>query len=80
MRPITGERPPPKPLQTDVVRLVIGGTALWFAGFVVLLVAGGAAHREWMWTCLAGWLLGLVGLRLAWTAQRREKAASRSSD
>lgn len=42
------------------------GTALWFVGFVVLLPfwswLGRHDHRIWLWTCLAGFLLGLVAL------------------
>ncbi|MFL6130164.1 MAG: DUF2530 domain-containing protein [Mycobacteriales bacterium] len=62
-------RPTPEPLEADVVRITVVGTALWFTGFLVLLplrgrLAGGG-HETWLWTCLAGGLLGLVGLVLA---------------
>ena len=40
-------------------------TALYFLGFVVLLPCyhwlGAHHHRVWLWTCLAGWVLGLIG-------------------
>jgi hypothetical protein len=59
-------RTPPEPVQTDSWRVVAIGTALWFAAFVVLLPfygwLGRHDHRVWLWTCLAGWILGLIGL------------------
>jgi hypothetical protein len=58
--------PPAVPINAR--RIVWIGTALWFAGFVVLLPfygwLGDHHHRLWLWTCLAGWVLGLVGLAL----------------
>jgi hypothetical protein len=47
-------------------RIVAVGTGLWFVAFVVLLPfygwLGDHGHRNWLWTALAGWLLGLLGL------------------
>lgn len=70
-------RPPPEPLEVNAVLVVAIGVALWFGGLCVLLVlrlARGAAaetgHREWLWTSLAGWLLGMLGLYLTWRRQR----------
>jgi len=61
-----------------VVRIVIVGTALWFAAFLVLLPFRGrladGGHEVWLWTCLAGWLLGLLGLALS----LRARAAGRT--
>jgi hypothetical protein len=57
------EQPPP--VQMNSRRIVVIGTALWFVAFVVLLPfygwLGRHGHRIWLWTCLAGWLLGIVG-------------------
>lgn len=51
--------PDPPPLPTDDVRTVWAGTSLWaVAGVVSLLLDEGDAA----WTCLAGFLLGLVGV------------------
>jgi len=59
---------PPEPVQVDSRLVVLIGTALWFVGFVVLLPfydwLGRHDHRIWLWTCLAGWILGLIGLAL----------------
>ncbi len=55
----------PPAVQPNTRRIVAIGTALWFAGFVVLLPfygwLGRHDHRIWLWTCLAGWILGLMG-------------------
>lgn len=40
------------------------GTALWFVAYCVLLVARYGHHVAtgiWLPTCLAGWILGLIG-------------------
>jgi hypothetical protein len=56
--------PPPVPINAR--RIVASGTAIWFVAFVVLLPfygwLGRHDHRIWLWTCLAGWTLGLLGL------------------
>jgi Protein of unknown function (DUF2530) len=59
---------PPEPVQVDSQRVVLIGTAIWFVAFVALLPfydwLGQHGHRIWLWTCLAGWILGLLGLPL----------------
>jgi Protein of unknown function (DUF2530) len=56
----------PPAVAINARRIVAAGTALWFVAFVVLLPfwnrLGQHHHRIWLWTCLAGWLLGLLGL------------------
>ena len=58
-------RPDPPPLRTNDVRTVRIGAALWAVALVVF-----AALREWdaVWTCVAGLLLGFVGI--AYTKRR----------
>jgi hypothetical protein len=72
-----GARPTPPPLEANVVRIVVVGTALWFAGFLVLLPFRGrladGGNETALWTCLAGGVLGLIGLLLA----ARARAAAR---
>lgn len=69
-----GMRPAPEPLDVDVARIVLAGTALWAVAFVVLLALRGRladADREWwLWTCVAGVLLGLLGALMASRARR----------
>lgn len=76
-------KPDPAPLETDDVRVVGIGTAVWAVLFLVLLpfrarlVATG--HGWWLWTCLVGTLLGLVGVgycRRRRAAIGRDRAAS----
>ena len=52
-------RPDPPPLRTNDVLVVKVGAALWAVALVV-----SAALREWgaVWTCVAGLLLGFVGI------------------
>lgn len=55
----------PPAVQMNARRIVAVGTSLFFIAFVVLLPfygwLGTHDHRLWLWTCLAGWVLGLVG-------------------
>jgi hypothetical protein len=78
----TGELPAPPPLPgglVDVRPLVAGGTAAWLLAFCGLALARWAGHEpptEWLWICLCGGALGIIGLGIA-TWQR--SAASRDS-
>jgi hypothetical protein len=79
--------PPPEPprlarppaVQLNAGRVVLTGTALWFAAFLVLLPCwawlGRHDHRDWLWTCLAGGVLGLAGYAL----MARHRRAGRTS-
>ena len=68
----------PPPMRVNARRVVAVGTALWFIGFVALLPfygwLGDHGHRIWLWTCLAGWILGLIGLAI----MSRHRKAGRS--
>jgi hypothetical protein len=63
------------PLDVDGVRTVEVGSALWLIAFVALLPFYGrledAGHLWWLWTCLAGFGLGLIGLEYC----RRQRKA-----
>ncbi len=71
-----------EPLDVDAVRTVQVGTALWAIALVVTLVFRDTLTDDgrswWIWTCVAGVLLGLVGL-LVTTRRRRRIAAARST-
>lgn len=58
----------PPAVQINARRIVAYGTLLWFIAFVALLPCygwlGAHDHRLWLWTCLAGWVLGLMGLAI----------------
>ncbi len=68
----------PPPVQINARRIVLAGTLLWFVAFVVLLPfygwLGDHHHRIWLWTCLAGWILGLLG----WSTMSRHRRAGRT--
>ena len=68
----------PPAVQINARRIVAAGTLLWFVAFVVLLPfwgwLGRHDHRIWLWTCLAGWLLGIVG----WLIMNRHRGMGRT--
>jgi MFS family permease len=68
----------PPAMQVPARPVIVAGTAAFFLAFVVLLPfwgwLGDHGHRVWLWTSLAGWLLGLVGMAL-FTKHRREGRA-----
>ncbi|MBA3417532.1 MAG: DUF2530 domain-containing protein [Geodermatophilaceae bacterium] len=70
-------RPAPEPLDVNATTVIVAGTAAWFTAFVVLLFFAGrladAGQLVWMWTALAGWVLGLLGLWIAVRQQRRRR-------
>ncbi|MFI6856922.1 DUF2530 domain-containing protein [Streptomyces sp. NPDC050416] len=70
----------PEPLEGPVVATVTGGTILWFVLFLVQLPFYGwfddHGHTWWVWTCLAGGGLGLIGI---WYVRRREAAIKRAA-
>jgi hypothetical protein len=68
----------PPPVRMNAARIVAAGTLVWFIAFVVLLPfygwLGRHDHRVWLWTCLAGWILGLIG----WSIMVRHRAMGRT--
>lgn len=70
----------PEPLEGPVVPTIVGGTVIWFVLFLVQLPFYGwfddHGHLWWVWTCLAGAGLGLIGI---WYVRRREAAIKRAA-
>lgn len=68
------------PLDVDAVRTVQVGTALWAVAFVVAVVLRDRLSDDgrewWIWTCVAGVLLGLIGIAI--TTRRRRRIAART--
>ena len=64
-----------EPLDVNAARVVGGGSAVWFVLFLVLLVfhdrLADDGHLVWLWTSLAGWILGLLG---TWLCIRQRAA------
>jgi hypothetical protein len=75
--PARPAKPVLEPLRVRTVTVLGFGTVLWFLFFCVLvvlvLVQGwqpGTHRSDWLWTALAGWLLGLLGMYVAHVQQR----------
>ena len=70
-----------EPLDVDGVRTTEVGTALWLLGFLGLLPFWGTLQdngRTWLlWTCLAGFGLGLCGLEYC-RRRRKERTAQQA--
>ncbi|WP_435743419.1 DUF2530 domain-containing protein [Nocardioides sp. SYSU DS0663] len=70
-----------EPLDVDGVRTVEVGVALWLVGFLALLPFYGRLADEgrdwWLWTCLAGFGLGLFGVEYC---RRRRRARERREE
>lgn len=68
------EAPPTKPVDVDGVRTVLVGTVMWLVALVVVLVMrddlAESGREWWVWTCVAGVGLGLLGY--AYTRRRRD--------
>ena len=68
-------------LDVDGVRTVEVGTGLWLLGFLALIPFYGrlqdTGHLWWIWTCLAGFGLGLFGLEYC---RRRRKARAQARE
>nr|MDT0660177.1 DUF2530 domain-containing protein [Micromonospora sp. DSM 115978] len=74
-------RPPrPEPLDPPMVPFAVGGIVVWaVVGLVLLLLRDQLAahgHENWLGICLAGFLLGFLGLAvmLRHDANRRRRA------
>lgn len=59
-------RPDPEPVATDDRKAMLAGLALWLLALILLLaflaplLANGRGW--WLWTCVAGLALGLIGI------------------
>lgn len=68
----------PPAVRMNTRRIVAVGTALFFLAFVSLLPfygwLGEHHHRIWLWTCLAGVILGGIGYSIV----RRHRSEGRT--
>lgn len=57
-----------EPLDVDGVRTIAVGTLLWGIAFLALLPFYGRLQDDgrawWLWTCLAGCGMGLIGIEI----------------
>jgi hypothetical protein len=75
----TTRRPAPPPLEADDQRVTAVITAGWAIALVVLFLVRGqlpAGAQWWLWTCLAGFVLGLFGL---WYVPRMKRSRARAA-
>ena len=71
--------PAPPPLEANDQLVTAAGTAGWAVALVVLLVLRDQippAERWWIWTCVAGVVMGLFA---QWYVPRLKRARSRSA-
>ncbi|QIX28581.1 DUF2530 domain-containing protein [Nocardioides sp. JQ2195] len=72
---------PVEPLDVDGVRTLEVGTGLWLLGFIALLPFYGQladnGHLWWLWTCMAGFGLGLFGLEFCRRRRHSRRAGGR---
>jgi hypothetical protein len=75
--------PPPLPARWVDMRPVVAiGTSLWFLAYCGLLVARygyQAVTGIWLPTCLAGWVLGLIGTGIMYWQRAASRRGSRSA-
>jgi len=68
----------PEALQVNPRPVIAVGIGLFFVAFVALLPfwawLGEHHHRDWLWTALAGWVLGIVG----WLLMGRHRREGRT--
>jgi uncharacterized membrane protein YbhN (UPF0104 family) len=70
--------PDPEPIETNDTATVAVGIGLWVLALVALLIFRPAPeHSWWIWTCVAGVVLGLMGLAYV---RRRESQREVSGD
>jgi hypothetical protein len=70
-----------EPLDVDGVRTVEVGVGVWLVAFIALLPFYGTLQESgrvwWLWTCMAGFGLGLIGLEYC---RRRRRARAELED
>lgn len=71
------------PLDVDAVRTVQVGTVLWGVALVAALVLQDQLLEDgrewWIWTCVAGLLLGVAGIVITTRRRRRLQARAQAS-
>lgn len=76
--------PPLPPVKAGLAHIVIPVTVAWFALFVVLLFFIGdlrdSGNMIWIWSSLAGWVLGLIGLSVYGWQRSAARRGTRSSN
>jgi uncharacterized protein DUF2530 len=68
----------PQPLDPPMVPFAVAGMVVWAVVGLVVLLFFREGHENWLWTCLAGFLLGFPGLAvmIRHDANRRARRAA----
>jgi hypothetical protein len=70
---------PPPPLEANDRLVTVSGTVGWALALIVLLILRGslpADDRWWIWTCVAGLVMGLFAL---WYVPRLKRGRARAA-
>ncbi len=74
--PPSKAKPPPPPMKTDDRRAVLVGLGVWALLLVVALVVPevrATGEGRWLGSCIAGLVLGLIGLAHVHRRERRSR-------
>ena len=81
--PDAGWQPPPLPRRlTDPVPVILVGSAVWLAALVVLgalALTGTRPADVWLWACVVGVGLGVIGLGVLALQRRANARGSRGA-
>jgi len=72
--PPSKAKPPPPPLRTDDRRAVLVGLGVWAVLLVVAIAVPevrSTGEGRWLGSCVAGLLLGLIGLAFVYRRDKR---------
>ena len=72
---VTGTKARPEPLDPPMIPFAVAGLAAFVVAGVIVLLTGGP--RDWLWICVAGFLVGIPGLitMIRHDAHRRRRRA-----
>ncbi|MDG4821519.1 DUF2530 domain-containing protein [Asanoa sp. WMMD1127] len=75
------QQPRVAPLDPPMTPFAVGGMVVWAVVGLVVLAFFRDGRENWLWTCLAGFLLGLPGLAvmIRHDANRRRRLAAAQS-
>jgi hypothetical protein len=68
------------PLDPPMVPFAVAGIAVWAIVGLVVLVFFREGREDWLWTCLAGFLLGFPGLAVMIRHDANRRARRRQTD
>ena len=70
-------KPEPEPYVANEVRIIGAGTVVWVVVGLIMALSG--ATSDHLWTIVAGVLIGLNGVRIAYKRRAKSRAAQLSN-